>query len=478
MWKLNFEKKIEKRILISSFLLHQVLTIFLLAQHELWRDELQAWSIAQSSSSPIDIIQNTKFEGRPPLWQLLLWPLTKLSDNPETMKVVTFVIGCITLWLWLSQSSVSIFLRITISFGFLFTGGYFLHSRDYALMMMLLFISIYSTNRDPLAARSIIALCLLSLVNLFALIMSGAIVLAAVLSPSVRRFKNGTSREKITTTFGIISLSSVFTFSVYTIFPKPESQFGVGAYISWSKPLANAVFPFISAYEPNYSLTAASAVAVLSALCLGLGFVNRRAFIFFLSACLVLSLNSSFGFAFYWWHWGAIPIAAFSTSMFVNERPHSRFSSVMILGSVGVFMLSGLFANWRGPGEQVYGSKPYSMSKATAAKLQGICASDCTMIVDWDATGAALSAHLGGQSLYYLNRQEFGTYAKFVRTNVTPTWEQALVTMNQFERPILVTTDLLLGAIPPEFELVEIVSDGVWDNALILLLADNLFETQ
>jgi hypothetical protein len=111
------------------------------------------------------------------------------------------------------------------------------------------------------------------------------------------------------------------------------------------------------------------------------------------------------------------------------------------------------------------------MSQTTADQLKEICQPDCTIIVDWDATGAAISAHLGGMSLYYLNRQEFGTFALFVRTNVSPTWEQAISTMQQFDRPILVTTDLLTGVLPNELEMVSAPWGGVWDNALILQLA-------
>ena len=87
------ESKQARQLAIATFGLHQLLALYLLVQHELWRDELQAWSIAKASTSPLDVIRNTQFEGRPPLWQLLLWPLTRLFDNPNTMKFVVFAIG-------------------------------------------------------------------------------------------------------------------------------------------------------------------------------------------------------------------------------------------------------------------------------------------------------------------------------------------------------------------------------------------------
>jgi hypothetical protein len=43
--------------------------------------------------------------------------------------------------------------------------------------------------------------------------------------------------------------------------------------------------------------------------------------------------------------------------------------------------------------------------------------------------------------------------------------------MQQFDRPILITTDLLTGALPNGVEMVSAPWGGVWDNALILQLA-------
>ena len=467
-----------RRLAAVIFGLHQLLVIYLLIQHELWRDELQAWSIAKVSTSPLDVIRNTRFEGRPPLWQLLLWPLTRISDNPNTMKFVAFAIGAAAMWLWMRSTALPLALRTLIAFGFLFTGGYFGHSREYILMLLLLLVAIEATNRNTLSNSSTLAICLLATVNLFGLVMAAALVLATVTQSSLQRLRPPINRVTFATATRLSVLTATFALCAFWIYPKSDSQFGAGTYIGWQRPIANAVFPFVQSFESNQTAWAILAISTLCALAVGLFNTSRTGCVYLVSACVVLSLNASFGYAFYWWHWGAVAIVAVTSPLLKARNSTPRFGYRLIVFSLFVIACSGLIANWKGPGELVYGKTPYSMSQTTAEQLKEICQPDCTIIVDWDATGAAISAHLGGKSLYYLNRQEFGTFALFVRTNVSPTWEQAISTMQQFDRPILVTTDLLTGVLPNDLEMVSAPWGGVWDNALILQLASKPIRPQ
>jgi hypothetical protein len=54
---------------------------FVMGHHELWRDEVQAWLLDRDSSSAIDLLSRQKYEGHPALWQLLLMPLTRISET-------------------------------------------------------------------------------------------------------------------------------------------------------------------------------------------------------------------------------------------------------------------------------------------------------------------------------------------------------------------------------------------------------------
>jgi hypothetical protein len=61
------------------------------ARHSLWRDEVQAWAIAASSHSLGELFDALRFEGHPPVWYLLLTPVTRLTGNPRAMLIVTVI---------------------------------------------------------------------------------------------------------------------------------------------------------------------------------------------------------------------------------------------------------------------------------------------------------------------------------------------------------------------------------------------------
>lgn len=471
----NLSKLESKIILRIIFVIHELVVLRLLMHHEMWRDEIQAWSIAKASSTPLDVIRNTQFEGRPPLWQLIIWPLTKAFSDPSVMKILTFLMGSIAIWIWLHRSPQPLFLRACISFGFLLTGGYFVHSRDYIAMFLILMLITETFRRRGITNSFVVLLCGLSLINLFGLIIAGALVLSILLPHWWQDLFQRNKSDLLQCALHLVLISTTFLFSAYWIYPKSTSQFGIGNYLNWYKPLSSSVFPFLSADESSNIFFAVCAIAILGALTIGLFLQNRPAAIFLLAACFVLALNASFGYAFYWWHWGPTAIVSISAPLLFHVPTDSRSNIPKALVNVclSIIAISGLWANFHGPGEAVYGKQPYSMSQETAQQIKKLCVPECQVIVDWDATGSSISAYLGGKSLYYLNRQEFGTYAKFVQTNIVPTWQQAIDVMRKFNRPILVTTDLLTGPLPPEFELVEAPWGGVWDNALIVQLGEN-----
>ena len=71
------------------------LVVVSVLRHEMWRDEIQAWSIAIGSHSVGDLLHALRYEGHPPLWYLVLMPITRATSDPRMMQVLA--IACFVL---------------------------------------------------------------------------------------------------------------------------------------------------------------------------------------------------------------------------------------------------------------------------------------------------------------------------------------------------------------------------------------------
>lgn len=462
-----------ERIVVIAWLVHLALVAFLLSQHELWRDELQAWSIADSSRNPLTVIANTRLEGRPPLWHLLIWPITQITNNPNWMNLLTFFIGALASWLWIRNVRLPIFLRIAFLFGFHLTGGYLAHAREYVLLFLLLTVALISAQKHGFGWRTTAAIGALAMVNLFGLLMAGAVTVAIGVPAILAAVRSANSNLARRMYLQMAMLASVFSACAYWIYPTDKNQFQGIRYHSFGIAISESMTPFAVDWQFFNRINDVVAIVILLAIVGGLFLTSRAAGIFAACASVLLLANSTFGYATYWWHWGNVLIALACAPIIIGHdaKLNAPAAKILRVGGYSALALGSLLANYWGPGKQIYTTIPYSMSGATAAAIKSICPTDCTIIVDWDATGAAISAQLGGRSLYYLNRGEFGTFAKYVNTNKPPTWESAIATMNTFERPILIATDLLLGPAPPELEGIATPWGGFWDNAFVMQLA-------
>ena len=70
----------------------------------MWRDELQAFMLAESQT-PLIFSQNSNMvEGHPGLWYLLLWPVTLFTTDPIGMQASQLLI-VITIWVLIWRAS-------------------------------------------------------------------------------------------------------------------------------------------------------------------------------------------------------------------------------------------------------------------------------------------------------------------------------------------------------------------------------------
>lgn len=125
-----------------------VLSLVKIAHHEMWRDELEYWDAARQSRSLVELRENTRYMGQPPLGHLVLYSLSRVTRDPRAMQVlnVLIVTGAVAI--------VSAFAPWSTPWKWLFAFGYFPFfeygtiSRHYALSLLLVvaFCAVFSRS--------------------------------------------------------------------------------------------------------------------------------------------------------------------------------------------------------------------------------------------------------------------------------------------------------------------------------------------
>lgn len=88
----------------AAFPLLALAVLALVGSHDFWRDEYQAWLIARGAATPLDLWSRLRFEGHPPLYYLVIWPLAHCGLPPVSAKIVIFPVFLASAWLVLRQS--------------------------------------------------------------------------------------------------------------------------------------------------------------------------------------------------------------------------------------------------------------------------------------------------------------------------------------------------------------------------------------
>ncbi|HEX5654361.1 MAG TPA: hypothetical protein VFX58_14865 [Chitinophagaceae bacterium] len=124
-------------LLWTLFILYLILAGFTIAHHEMWGDEIHSWNIAKGSAGIVDLVRNSRYEGHPPAWYLILWSISKLSHDLVYVQLIHLVIAALSVFLVLFFSPLPLSSRIMIPFGYFFLFEYTVLSRNYAIGILL-----------------------------------------------------------------------------------------------------------------------------------------------------------------------------------------------------------------------------------------------------------------------------------------------------------------------------------------------------
>lgn len=149
----------KKTVLWTIFILYFLINVFLVVMHEPWRDEIHAWLMAKELSIP-ELIVESRFDGHPILWHLILMPFAKLGFPIITLNIISLIIMSVSVWFFLFKTNLPLVFKAFATF-IPFTYVFSVISRNYCLIILLLcFISaVYKEkNNKPILYSVLIAL--------------------------------------------------------------------------------------------------------------------------------------------------------------------------------------------------------------------------------------------------------------------------------------------------------------------------------
>src|SRR6185369_701731 len=166
-------------LVTAAYLLYAGFTTY---HHEMWRDEMSPWLIARDSVSPLQIFHNIRYDGHPALWYLLLWPLTRLTGDPQAMQWLNLSICAGAVFLIARYAPAPRWLRATAALGYYPVYEYGSVARNYSLGLFALvaFCAAFPRRRERpvlvgvlllLAANTSMLACLLAMTATFVLLV-------------------------------------------------------------------------------------------------------------------------------------------------------------------------------------------------------------------------------------------------------------------------------------------------------------------
>ncbi len=400
----------------------------------MWRDETQAWATVLSSSSFGQLFENLRYTGQGSLWYVLLYGLSRVTDQPVAMQLLHLLLAGAVAGLLLFRLPVPRLHRVLLAFGYFPFFEYATISRSYALAFLLVmgFCAVAASHPDALLGQALL-LFLLAQTTTFGWWL--AIVLAlyplAAMWPRLRSGKLSRNHRR-RALLALLLFEAGLTLALLQLIPPPDSGFAA----IWSfRPelgqLGQALASLWRGLVPvpllqdhfwntNFLDSSQPAQAVLGAglWCLWALLLSRRprALLVFVASWagflfLVYRMQSGFlrhaGHFFVallaaYWLWTVSPERPFRSAFwdrFVAALERRRHGLLLILAAAHLF--AGVYANvldWL---------RPFSVSKIVAGFIARE-APRAPVLGDRDYIAAAVAAHLN-RPFYYPRGRRSGT---------------------------------------------------------------------
>jgi hypothetical protein len=415
----------------------------LLSNHEMWRDEIQAWLLARDSNSVPNLFANLKYEGHPGLWYLLLMPLTRVSDSPTAMQVLHLIVATSTIYVFARYSPFTTVQKLLFSFGYFPFYEYSIISRNYGLGVLLIFVfcSLFERRYTNFLMVSLV-LFLLSHTSVFALIIAvvlffGLLIDFFCLKRSYKALERPNHYE-IYAGFFIITLGIIT--AVLQLIPPADSGYDVGWFLEFDieafkaglKTLTAAYLPI-----PNFDLhfwntcawTANSYLKYLALLsvcsfvaCSMTGFVRKPFVCFLFVGCTFgllvffhIKINAGMrhtGFLFITFIMSAWLYRCYAQANWaVFSEPFVQKWEMLF--SYGLTLILVLHVGASLVAASIDYRRPFSMAKSVAEYINQRGLNKSLIVGYPDFTTTAVVGYLGISKVYYPQGDRFGSYVRW-----------------------------------------------------------------
>jgi hypothetical protein len=434
-----FKKDHSQAILLSLVFLASALSF--VGQHEMWRDELQAWLLARDSQSVFALFANLKYEYHQALWYLLLFPLTRLFAMPEAMQYLNVALATAAIYIMARYSPFSWLQKILLALSYFLFYEYALIARNYALTLLFIFglCALFPKRaKHPLLfAVALFLLCHTSLMGLFFAI---AFALTVLLESILLRYGKSTIQ---TADWQLVLASLIVVFGIGTALVQlsPPPDLVVGPW-KWDLSLAGLktiALIMVGAYLPlpsfelhfwrtlfglsNAWIGILSSVGVLWIILLFVRFLRARpaALFFYGTSSIALMVF------FYTKHLGELRHHGFLWISLICALwiyPNCALNQRLVVGkffaSVSDKIISRLFNALliihviaASVAVMIDYRFVFSGAKQTAQFLRSNHLDSAQIMGDVSYATAALTAYLPQKPFFYPDAQRYGTFIKW-----------------------------------------------------------------
>jgi len=427
------QQNVNMAAVVSLTFLFFVVALIGICHHEIWRDEMEAWSLVRSAPSLSYIFHTLPYIGHPSLWYLILYQVVQFTSNPFAMQLIHVGIATVSMFVFLRFAPFNWLIKILFIFGYFPLYEYTIKARSYSLGILFVFlICALWKNRHKHYLLISLFLFLLFQTSAMGAILGLSISGALILDYHFVRPPSTAGKKPSLLLPGFIILIGL-GFFILQVLPPPDGGIAVGW--DWGIHFGKIVKVFSFAIRTYVFAGGEKIIGYypyflnMTAVYVWFQFSLLAAFFFFLifiKKPIVLALfllgNTGFLTFFYTkyigypWHHGHLFILLIVCLWIAKFYPEEEFrlfggvsSFIKKVLPVVIFLLMA--------SQFIYGVKayyndlyrPYSCAKETAQYIKDAQLNRLLLVGDVDYIVAAVAGHLG-QDIYYPKSRRFGNH--------------------------------------------------------------------